>query len=571
MNSSELHKNSSEGKGIQFLLEAEKAVREGRIEVASGMLNRENLEMFERYHYEHPSNTNPVFVLAMILIRSNRLEEAEQWYRRVLRQGPSATAWNGLGCVCQFQGRVSEAVHYHRLALEKQPDNTDYKAKLARSLLETGRTEEGLNLLKKTVDIADNGEIHSNLLLRLHYDCSAEPGRLYSEHRNWAKRYAPPEKAEKVVTAVNRDRVLKVGYVSSDFRRHSVCYFIEPVLDHHDKNNIQVFGYGNVSVPDEITSRVKTKFSGYRNIYGVSAEESAEIIKSDHIDILVDLNGHSRDNRLDVFAMKPAPVTVTYLGYPDTTGMEAMDYRLTDRIADPPQMQQYYSEQLVYLPEGFLCYMPNEYAGPVSEPPVKKKGYVTFGSFNNHCKINPGVISVWSAILRINPDFRLILKFRCGSDEGVRDYYLQQFVQNGIEPGRIEILGWMSPYEHLKLYERIDIGLDTWPYNGTTTTCEALWMGVPVVSMAGQRHSGRVGRSILTRIGLNSFCVENSRDYAARAAALADNMDAISGLRNSMRARIAASGLCYAEGFTRMLEKAYRCIWERWCAKTEKT
>jgi protein O-GlcNAc transferase len=291
------------------------------------------------------------------------------------------------------------------------------------------------------------------------------------------------------------------------------------------------------------------------------------LIERDQIDILVDLAGHVGDNRLLVMARKPAPIQVTYLGYPDTTGLAAIDYRLTDVIADPPDLgaQRFYTEELAFLPDGFLCYRPPDFAPVIAPLPAEKAGFVTFGSFNNNCKINPTVTDLWAQVLRANANSRLLLKLKGGDDTSIRDRYLDLFEKAGLGRARVDIQGWKSPDEHLQTYAQMDIALDTYPYNGTTTTCEALWMGVPTVSLLGECHPSRVGLSILTRLGLEFFVASTPREYVAKATALATNLPALAQIRRTMRARIAASGLCYAKGFAARVEAAYRQMWRRWC------
>jgi predicted O-linked N-acetylglucosamine transferase (SPINDLY family) len=289
------------------------------------------------------------------------------------------------------------------------------------------------------------------------------------------------------------------------------------------------------------------------------------MIEQDRIDILVDLAGHTAGNRLLVMACKPAPVQVTYLGYPDTTGMEAIDYRLTDALAEGPLAQRFYTEELVYLPNGFLCYKPADFAPPVSPPPVQRKGHITFGSFNNNCKIHPFIMELWSRILRANDDFRLLLKFHAGTDQAVRGHYLRQFERLGVAQDRIEIAGWKHPVDHLRLYKEVDIALDTYPYNGTTTTCEALWMGVPTLSLVGEHHASRVGLTILSRVGLEVFAASTPEEYVGKAIAFAGEPENLSKIRAAMRSMVTTSALCDAKGFAHSLETAYRTMWHQWC------
>ncbi len=312
-----------------------------------------------------------------------------------------------------------------------------------------------------------------------------------------------------------------------------------------------------------------TNADHWQNIHGMTDALVFQCIQKDGIDILVDLAGHSGNNRLKLFARKPAPIQVSYLGYPNTTGLTAMDYRFTDNVADPPGLTDaYYTEKLIRLPEGFLCYRPSVGCPDIAPPPCLENGYITFGSFNNWAKINSKTIALWSDLLSRVPDSRLILKSSLASDRDAQQQLLSLFVQNGIEASRIEILSRLPVFgEHLKQYQRVDIALDTFPYNGTTTTCEALWMGVPVITLAGNTHASRVGASILSRLGLNEWIVSSVDDYLNISEALANDTDNLKCLRRTLREKFQNSSLMNEKRFLANLETAYRRMWRNWCAE----
>jgi len=562
------------GDGLpQFLVAAKSAVASGQVEQAGDILNDLAVEAIWAMVEQNRSRTDIIFELATVLWKSGRERKAEECYKKLLEWRPSAAAYNKLGCLCQYMGRMSEAVQYQRKAVEAEPDRPELWANLARVLMETGSMQEGIDLLRKAIEkMPDNPQACSNFLLRLHQEAELDPQTLFEEHKRWGRIHAPADLARTAHHNIPEpDRRLRVGYISPDFHRHSVAYFFESLLDGHDRQAVEVYGYGSVEFEDQITECLKEKFDSYRNIRDMDDEAVAGLIEQDQIDILVDLAGHVGDNRLLVLARKPAPIQVTYLGYPNTTGMQAVDYRLTDTLADPPELQQFYTEELVFLSEGFLCYRPPDFAPPIGPLPADEKGYITFGSFNNNCKINPVVTKLWAEVLRANDNSRLLLKLKGGDEPEIGDCYLGRFEQFGIARERIDIFGWKSPAEHLQMYGRIDIALDTYPYNGTATTCEALWMGVPAVSLIGECHASRVGLSILTRVGLEFFACSTPQEYVAKAAALATNRPALGRIRSSMRARIAASGLCYAKGFASQVEAAYREMWYRWCGQSRQS
>jgi predicted O-linked N-acetylglucosamine transferase (SPINDLY family) len=392
---------------------------------------------------------------------------------------------------------------------------------------------------------------------------------IFEEHERWGQIHAPTSLARKSHNnGRDPDRRLRIGYISPDFCTHPVAYFFEPLLDGHNRSEVEVFGYGNVRIPGAVTERLKQKFDHYRNIRGIYDSTVVDMIQKDEIDILVDLSGHTTDNRLIVMAHKPAPIQVNYLGAPDTTGIKAIDYRFTDIHANPPESKKFNTEELVYLPEGFICYRPSEHAPPVVSPPALKNDYITFGSFNSCSEIHPHIIDLWAEILRINSNSRILLKFGVSAGSELSKYYFEQFEKRRISSKRVGICGWKTIDEHLGLYGQVDIALDTYPCNGFTTTCEALWMGVPVISLVGECHASRIGSSILNTIGLEFLAAFTPNEYVAKASALAANHQDLAKLRSSMRQRMQESALCDAKGFAQKVEAAYRKMWHRWIEST---
>ncbi|MBW8039429.1 MAG: methyltransferase domain-containing protein [Planctomycetes bacterium] len=516
---------------------------------------------------EDPSRKDILLELARAFNRNKNFDEAESWYKKVLDYGPDILALHGLGRICISKGRPSQAVEYMQSGLEAYPNDNGFSHDLGIYLSWAGRFEQGIDLLKRTLEKEpENVLLRSDLLLQLHYQQDLDPKKLFNEHKKWGQIHAAGLKTGKSHRNIpDPDRRLRIGYISADFFMHSVAYFFEPLLDGRDHAAIEVYGYGNVDSPDKITERLKGKFDHYRNIREISDKEVTRIIEHDQIDILVELSGHSAGNRLGVLANKPAPIQVTYLGYPDTTGVKQVDYRLTDSLAEAPKSQQFYTEELAFLPKGFLCYSPPDFAPPVAPLPVLEKGFITFASFNNNKKINHKIMKLWAQILKANDNSQLLLKFLGGQDQQVREHYFRRFEQLGIPTERVKILGRKTPVEHLKLYEQADIALDTYPYNGTTTTCEAIWMGVPTVSLVGKCHASRVGNSILNRVGLESLVASNPQEYVEKAASLASDFQALARIRASLRGKIIKSGFCDAESFACDVEEAYRKMWHRWC------
>jgi predicted O-linked N-acetylglucosamine transferase (SPINDLY family) len=444
---------------------------------------------------------------------------------------------------------------------------------LGNVLKEMRRFPDALRYLHQAIHLnPKHPSPHSNFIYALHYPHGMDVQTIFAEHIVWNARHArklgreiPPHENDR-----SPDRRLRIGYVSADFRRHSVAYFLQNPFLHHDPASVEIFCYSDVTRPDEFTARLRAAAHHWRETAQWERDDLVRKIREDRIDILVDLAGHTGGSRLPVFACKPAPVQITYLGYPDTTGLTAMDYRLTDPIADPVgETERFHTEQLLRLPQTFLCYSPSPDAPEVSPLPAVANGYITFGSFNALAKITPPMIAVWSDLLQQTPGSRLIIKSHSGLTEpSCRRRLLEIFASCQISADRLELHSQTPTSQtHLELYGKIDIALDTYPYHGTATTCEALWMGVPVVSLAGSRHISRVGVSLLTSAGLPQFIATSTEAYVRIATQWARDPSGLSKLRSSLRPMMQNSPLLNGRQFAHDLESAYRRVWRQW-AKT---
>jgi predicted O-linked N-acetylglucosamine transferase (SPINDLY family) len=347
-----------------------------------------------------------------------------------------------------------------------------------------------------------------------------------------------------------------------------VTYFLEPIIAHRDRGAFQMFAYSNNERSDEVTERLRAMCDGWRDIRALDDDQAAALIRQDRIDILIDLAGHTMGNRLGVFGRKPAPVQMTYLGYANTTGVRAIDYRITDSLSDPPGMTDaHYTEKLIRVSPPFLCYRPPDEASAVADPPMLTNGFVRFGSFNNASKIREETIALWSRVLAGVPNSRLVLKARALGDAGARRRIFSGFAAHGIDTARVELIeAGQSLVDHLDAYSTMDVALDTFPYNGTTTTCEAMWMGVPVVSRAGQTHVSRVGLSLLTSVGHAELATETDDAFVTTVVDLASNPHPLTDLRRVLREQVRTSPLCQAAGFRRRFELALREAWRIYCA-----
>jgi predicted O-linked N-acetylglucosamine transferase (SPINDLY family) len=468
-------------------------------------------------------------------------------------------------------GRLSEAAEGLSSIVETDPTNAQAHAGLAALYKDEGKIEEALAHGRRAVELdPGNAEFHGNLIMNMHYSDCVTPSELFEAHRAWGLAHAPTGVAPvQRIEPCDPEMPLRIGYVSPDFRRHSVAYFISSILANHDRSRHTVFCYSNL-VPDRtdaMTTLLRGRADVWREIATMSDQYAAEMIGADGIDILVDLAGHSAGNRLGVFALRAAPVQITWLGYPGTTGMVDMDYRLTDLIADPaPEADRFCTEHLIRIPNGFLCYEPAQDAPNPGPLPHDRNGYVTFGSFNNLAKVNDALLVAWGTILKTVPRSRLVLKSIALADDNVCKHLLRRFGALGVDTGRVELVSWQpKTTAHLGLYQQIDIALDTFPYNGTTTTCEALWMGVPAITLQGETHANRVGASLLSHVGLPELVADTSQQYIEFATALACDVDRLRLLRATLRDRLRGASLLDCRGFTYRLEQCYRHVWRHYC------
>ncbi len=507
--------------------------------------------------------------LAGIAAKLGRRIDAINWYRRSLEIEPrQPVVLNDLGILVSENGEYEDAAVILASAARLQPNLESVYHNLAGTYHLQGRYEEAVEAYEKALDIDPlNTLTLSNFIAITNYRSQGEAGYINELHARYLRSLAP----ERVMALRRHEsdfthtRRLRVGYVSPDFRQHSVAYFIEPVIAEHDRQRFEVYCYSDVARPDPVTERFKGLADYWHDVSADSDESLARRIRGDGIDLLVDLDGHAAGNRLPVFAQKPAPIQLTYLGYPATTGLPEMDYRITDGVADPLEsVDSAYSEILIRLPKAFLCYRPPDRAPPVAAT-NKQGGAISFGSFNELTKVSPEVVRTWSRILKQTPESRLLLKATSLRDPAVRRRVRGRFEAAGIEPDRVELVGRTATLEeHLALYARVDVALDTFPYNGTTTTCEALYMGIPVVSLEGKAHAGRVGASVLSVLELPELVAATETDYVRTAVDLATDKERRRAFRESLRDRMSQSALCDARSFVQALETSYLECWERW-------
>jgi protein O-GlcNAc transferase len=503
-----------------------------------------------------------------------RLDEAIAAYREALRIDPDfLEAHNNMGIALRERGQIDEAVAAGRRALELQPDYFKAENNLGNALKDRGELDEAVAAFRRALEIHPNdASTHSNLVSTLHFLPGSGARSISEEHRRWNRQFSDPLKPFILPHANDGspERRLRVGYVSPDFWEHVAGRYALPLLESHDRDQVEILCYSGVLRPDAMTERFRALAGGgWRNTVGVSDAGLAEMIREDGVDILVDLAMHTAGNRLPVFARKPAPVQVTWLAYPGSMGLDTIGYRLTDAHMDPPGEKPAWSaEEPVRLPNCWCCYHPVGDSPEVRALPAFSAHGVTFGSLNNFAKVNEGVLALWARVLESVEGARLVMLCPEGS---ARERVRACFAERGIAAERVELTDILPRPEYLKFYQRIDIGLDPFPGNGMTTTCDALWMGVPVLTLPGEMPVSRAGLSLLSAVGLAEFAMNSEEDYVRKAAELAGDLPRLAELRATLRARMQASPLMDAPRFARNVEAAYRKMWRAWCNEQSST
>lgn len=520
-----------------------------------------------------PRDATAHFGIGAIQERRGQFDAARQSYESAIQSDPNmAEAFVNLGNVYWELGRAAEAQAAMQRAVVLNPDSVPAARNLGVLYLRCGLVDRAIQqyraALARPASAIESAELHSSLLLAMFYQSPYSPQEHFQEHLRWAQRFAEPLTATSARHDNDRspDRRLHIGYVSADFRRHAVASFIEPILAHHDRRQFEVHCYSNVALADDVTARLRSLADVWHDVVSISDESLAQQIRGDRIDLLIDLSGHTGGNRLLTFARKPAPIQISYLGYMATTGLSAIDYRITDAFVDPPgKTEQFYTEELVRLPQRFFCYQPPSTAMETTIAPKRRaSGQLTFGSLNGHLKITDACIEAWSRTLSAVHNSRLWLLAPIARDVADRCY--AQFERHGIERTRIEMIAKQSYESYLRTLEQIDIALDTFPVAGHTVTCDTLWMGTPVITLAGETYVSRLGVSVLTNLGCEDLVAGDVEAYVRLAINLAADDKRLTELRSQLRS-LMRDRLADGAQFTRQLEAAYRNIWQRWCSQ----
>lgn len=564
----------------------------------------ELLALYRRLCALEPADPEPHNALGVVLQEANETDAALAAFRRALAIQPDhAAALNNLGTLLRMLRRPQEGLPWLRRAVALHPASSLAQVNLAYVLHDLGQVSEMLAVCRSIVE-RDPANGQGHLMLGLAY---SQQARLPEAHESFlaAHRCAPDSKlplCNALFASLYRDdldaaaiirlhrelaakipcplpvrrrwpnppkpeRRLRVGYLSPDLRYHPVASFLAPLLAHHDRDQVEVTGYADHPAEDAMTVRLRGYAARWRRCHGLSDAQLAEQIAADGIDLLVDLAGHTAGNRASLLKAKPAPLQVLYIGYPGTSGLATLDYLISDRWVSPPDKDDLYTETVSRQPGSFWCFEPPEQAPPVGPPPVQGNGYVTFGSFNNLPKLSPTTVALWARVLQAVPAGRLVLQALAFADASTRERVRERFAACGIAPERLHIRELTLAFDRfLTGYGEIDIALDPLPFNGGTTTCQALWMGVPVITLPGEHFYSRMGLSVLRHLELDELVADSAAAYVRIAAALAADRERLAALRRTLRERMRASALCDGPGAARALETSYRAMWRAWCA-----
>lgn len=542
----------------------------GKILMESGRAPQAIFEL-ERLVKQLPGDVDALLSLHLAHVAARQVDKAiaigEKAYEA---SGKSDSVAASIGALLVLEGRYSEAEVWHERARAVNRVNGKSILGLARIYSATLRGSEAVKLLRSMREEGVLGVgMFRHLAYYLRYASGSDPREVFELQKMAGALTAREADGMPPRLNVDRDpdRRLTIGYISPDFRVHACSHFMEPLFAARDRDAFKVIAYSASIYKDAVTERFRKMADGWYDAATVSSPILAKRIADDRVDIVFDLAGHTSGTKLACLAMRPAPLTANYIGFPDSTGTPGIDFRFVDSITDPPGAEAFATERLVRLDPCFLCYRPPMDAPPVAPSPCETSGRITFGSFNAIDKVSEATLDAWAEVLKRVPDSRLFLKGIALGDPAVAARAADHFQRRGVDPARLELMARTKGLtEHLNAYGRMDIALDTFPYNGTTTTCEALWMGVPVVGFTGQVHSGRVTASLVKAVGLGELIAPDVAGYIEKAVQLASDPARVVAYRRSMRDRVAASPLRDEAAFMRRFEAIIRSLWREWCA-----
>ncbi|NIE64700.1 tetratricopeptide repeat protein [Burkholderia sp. Ax-1719] len=524
--------------------------------------------------YRHALSINPAHAeaannLGNVCRELGEHKAAMDAFETAIRVRPDfVDAWNNAANLQRTLGQHDKACALLRKALELAPEHSPTLNNLGNVLKDRGELDEGIACFERAVKSdPDNLTAHSNLLYALSFQ-SAAPEAILEEARRWSGQHEAPLREQRYFHEPKdlQGRRLKIGYVSADFREHCQALFMTPLLANHDRSRFEIHAYSSVVRPDEVTARLAAHIDVWHDVRQLNDAALAQQIYADGIDILVDLTMHMADGRPLLFARQPAPVQVAWLAYPGTTGIDAIGYRFTDPHLDPPSFEAHYTERTVRLPDTFWCYDPLAREPAVNALPAKQAGHITLGSLNNPCKLTDSTLALWSRVFAALPDARLMLMAAQGDAQAL---LATRLAQHGIDPARVRFVPFQPRDAYLRTYHQIDLAIDTLPYNGHTTTLDALWMGVPVVTRVGATCAGRAGLSQLANLGLDALAAFSDEDFVQTVVSLSTYLPRLAYLRATLRARMEASPLMDGARFARGMETAYAAMWSEWSGAGE--
>lgn len=527
------------------------------------------MEVYQKVIKLNPAHARAYSNMGTILQELNKFEMAETLIESSLVFEPgNAASYNALGLTYLKQGKITKSIESLSKSIDLNDSNISALTNMGNAYKEAGNAHEALVYYRKALAIAPTATAHANILFTMNYMPEFDQQAILKEHRLWNRSYAEPlQPTDKIFTNIpDANKRLRIGLISGSFNRHPVGFFTVTALEAVAKDKLELFFYNNSSKDDNLTQRFRSVADNWQSIVGMPDEDLASKIEHDKIDILVDLAGHSEGFRLLTLARRPVPIQVKWVGGQfNTSGMDAIDYFLSDWVETPEGVDDLYTEEIVRLPDGYVVYDAPSYTPDVGPLPAKQNGYVTFGCFNNITKVTPETIELWVKIMKRTEGSRVVLKGKPFNDEGVRAHYLDQFVSRGVSAERVDLRGGSTHDQLLAQYNDIDIALDPFPYSGGLTTAEALYMGVPVITKPGETFAARHAASHITNAGLANWVCESFEEYADKAVSWAHDLDSLAQLRNGLRDQVKASPLCDADRFARNLETALRDMWVKWC------
>lgn len=520
----------------------------------------EALTQFQAITRLHPGHDGAFCQIGDILQGQGQLAEAAAAYQRAIALAPNnAAAHNNLGNTLVKQGQLHAAMGAYQEARRCDPDLAEAAINLGWTYMEHGMIDQDIACLADYLKRhPEDYQAASGMLFSMNYDPSRSPAQLLSAAKAWGQRIPPPP----CHPPSEHHQPLRIGFLSPDFREHPVGTFLLPLFEAIGHDRVSLRCYAEMAEPqrDAISDRLQGLADSWFSTMGLSASEAARVIRHDQLDILIDLAGHSAHNRLDIMAQQAAPKQASWLGYVGTTGLPVIDYRLTDSIADPPGAEANYSEALLRLPDAFFCYAPPAEAPEIGPLPALSQGHITFGSLNTPAKLSAEVIALWASILLAVPDSQLILVGKPFADTFIRERYLNLFAQHGVEAQRLMPITTLPLPDYLALYNRLDLALDPFPHNGHTISCHTLWMGVPLITLAGDRYASRMGASILSHLDLPELIAPSQEAYRTIAIQLASDLDHLAALRQGLRSRLRNSVLCDSHRFAKNFVAAMQTI-----------